>query len=347
MQSRTTLKIMCAVFLAALVTIERSDAQNAAIPWSAFDMGYGSSASGNTLAKSVIGLSFVGTSQQADTKIESGFLGLGLFRGASGVTFNVQGGWNMVAVPNHVPDPRKTVLFPQAISNAFLFDNGYVAAESLILGRGYWLKFSDVQSIGIFGLPATVETVAVGQGWNLIGGISTPVVAANVGSIPPAIVVSNFFDFNTPLGYVASSTVEPGKAYWVKTDQAGSLIISNSTPVSSRVVFRPTDELPPPPPPADIMEDRPSLPSSFGLGRAFPNPFNPETRIHYMLPEESYVQLRIYNVIGEEVAVLVDQWQEAGVQTVTWNAGSLPSGVYFYSMMAGSFKETRKVLLMR
>ena len=106
------------------------------------------------------------------------------------------------------------------------------------------------------------------------------------------------------------------------------------------------DELPPPPP-DQIAEDLPVLPAEYELGQAFPNPFNPETRIQYSLPRESQVRLRIYNVVGELVATLVDQQQEAGVKTVYWNAGMLSSGVYFYSLEAGSYTETRKMLLMR
>ena len=180
MKLRTKLRVFCALFIVIFVSIEQSQAQNSAIPWSSFNMGSGSSASGNTSVVSASGESFVGTSQAGDSKILSGFLANMLSAGVASVSVDVESGWNMVAVPNHVVDPRKTVLFPQAISNAFEFDAGYFAAESLQLGRGYWLKFSGPNSISIFGAPAVAETIAIGEGWNLIGGISSPVTAASV-----------------------------------------------------------------------------------------------------------------------------------------------------------------------
>jgi len=321
-------------------------AQTSTVPWSVFDMGFNIPASSMTSVKSIVGQTFIGTSVQLNTRVESGFLTGPWLHATASISVDVQGGWNMVAVPNHVSDPRKTVLFPGAISNAFEFKNGYVTAESLRMGRGYWLKFSQIQTVSISGLPAIAETIAVVQGWNLIGGISSPVATTMVGSIPPGIVVSNFFKFVTLQGYESSVTIDPGKGYWVKTDQAGSLIISTGPAIPGRVLFHPTAELPPPPP-DEMMEDDPALPSEYGLEKAFPNPFNPGTRIQYMLPAPGHVRLRIYNVIGELVATLVDQQEEAGVRTVNWNAATLPGGVYFYCLMAGPFTETRKMILIR
>ncbi len=90
-----------------------------------------------------------------------------------------------------------------------------------------------------------------------------------------------------------------------------------------------------------------SAPTSFALEAAYPNPFNPSTTIRYALPTESEVKLSVYDVLGREVAVLLDGRQEAGRHVVVWEAGGLPSGVYFYRIEAGAFRQARRVVLVK
>ena len=94
------------------------------------------------------------------------------------------------------------------------------------------------------------------------------------------------------------------------------------------------------------------IPTTYSLTQNFPNPFNPSTIIRYQLPTDNYVSLKVYDVLGSEVAVLVDEKQSAGTQEVTWNASVLGSGLYFYRIQASgehgtSFVETRKMILLR
>ena len=90
-----------------------------------------------------------------------------------------------------------------------------------------------------------------------------------------------------------------------------------------------------------------SLPSEFALEQNFPNPFNPATDIRFALPVASNVRLRVFNVIGQEIAVLADGMHSAGVYTVAFDASQLPAGVYFYRLEAGSFSDIRKMLLLK
>jgi Tol biopolymer transport system component len=90
-----------------------------------------------------------------------------------------------------------------------------------------------------------------------------------------------------------------------------------------------------------------AVPQEFWLAQNYPNPFNPSTVIEYTLPEENFVTLSVYNSLGEEVAVLVRGVRSAGVNSVTFDAGKLPSGVYLYRLSAGSFVETRKLVLVK
>jgi uncharacterized repeat protein (TIGR01451 family) len=91
----------------------------------------------------------------------------------------------------------------------------------------------------------------------------------------------------------------------------------------------------------------PEQPTSFALYGNYPNPFNPTTTIRYDVPEVTTVHVSVYDALGRMVASLVDGQQSAGKHSVTWDASDLPSGVYFSRMNAGSFVETRKMMLLR
>lgn len=83
------------------------------------------------------------------------------------------------------------------------------------------------------------------------------------------------------------------------------------------------------------------------LGAAFPNPFNPVTRISYVLPDQGHTMLAVYDVRGRRVATLVDAVMSSGEHTVTWNAKGIASGVYFYRLTAGDFSETCRMVLLK
>ncbi len=91
----------------------------------------------------------------------------------------------------------------------------------------------------------------------------------------------------------------------------------------------------------------PVLAGKYYLRQNYPNPFNPVTTIHYQLPRRSHVVLRIYNTLGQEVATLVNSLEEPGDKSVQWNAVGVASGVYFYRLQAGSFVQTRKLVVLR
>jgi minor extracellular serine protease Vpr len=89
------------------------------------------------------------------------------------------------------------------------------------------------------------------------------------------------------------------------------------------------------------------VPSVFVLHQNYPNPFNPSTKIAFSLPERNHVSLKIYNVLGEEIATPVDEVMNAGEYSVTFNAAHLASGIYFYTLTAGTFSQTKKMLFLR
>ncbi|UCE19819.1 MAG: T9SS type A sorting domain-containing protein [Gemmatimonadota bacterium] len=88
-------------------------------------------------------------------------------------------------------------------------------------------------------------------------------------------------------------------------------------------------------------------PSHFSLAQNYPNPFNPETSIEFALPRTAYIRLSVYNILGREVKVLVDDRMEAGYHAVRWETSNMPSGVYFYRLRAGDFSAVRSMVLMK
>ena len=89
------------------------------------------------------------------------------------------------------------------------------------------------------------------------------------------------------------------------------------------------------------------LPSAFELSQNYPNPFNPSTTIKYDLPKESRVKIDIYDILGREVATLVNDIKKAGSYRIIWNANRFASGVYLYRLQAGDYHEVRKLLLLK
>lgn len=89
------------------------------------------------------------------------------------------------------------------------------------------------------------------------------------------------------------------------------------------------------------------IPDKFGLDQNFPNPFNPVTRINYSIITGAVSKLKIYDVRGNEVMKLVNEFQNPGTYSVQWNAENFPSGIYYYSIESGKFSDTRKMMLIK
>jgi photosystem II stability/assembly factor-like uncharacterized protein len=88
-------------------------------------------------------------------------------------------------------------------------------------------------------------------------------------------------------------------------------------------------------------------PNDFVLFQNYPNPFNPSTTIAYEIPEPVHIRLVVYNALGQQIATLVAQQQNAGAFKVVWNASTLSSGIYFYRLQAGEFVETKKMVVVK
>ncbi len=105
----------------------------------------------------------------------------------------------------------------------------------------------------------------------------------------------------------------------------------------------------------DISDSKNDLPSGFNLSQNYPNPFNPSTKIKYTITsviasetkQSQFVTLKVYDILSNEVATLVNEVKPVGEYEIEFNATSLPSGIYFYKLQAGSFVETKKMVLLK
>ncbi len=99
----------------------------------------------------------------------------------------------------------------------------------------------------------------------------------------------------------------------------------------------------------DVDDEFDLIPTEYKLEQNYPNPFNPSTKISYQLPVSGNVTLKVFDVLGREVATLVDEYRDAGSYNLEFRIENLElsSGIYFYQLKAGEFVETKKMLLIK
>jgi hypothetical protein len=95
------------------------------------------------------------------------------------------------------------------------------------------------------------------------------------------------------------------------------------------------------------VAEKGTTPTVYELNQNYPNPFTPSTMIAYAIPQSGYVTLKVYNLLGAEVATLLNGDMQAGYHYANWNASGMASGVYIYQLTAGKFVETKKLTLMK
>ena len=151
------------------------------------------------------------------------------------------------------------------------------------------------------------------------------------------------------------------QGYWVKSNKTGSIMISSNPPAGAtafKIRIVDDGEMPPSPPEGEIASpasgELAMTPKEFRLEQNYPNPFNPVTTIGYEIALSSSLtgllamtRLVVYNLLGQEVAILVNEIRPAGNYEVQFDASKLPSGVYIYRLQAGSFNVTKKMILLR
>jgi hypothetical protein len=99
----------------------------------------------------------------------------------------------------------------------------------------------------------------------------------------------------------------------------------------------------------DALEeiDSRQFPDGFVLNQNYPNPFNPSTTIEFNVPKSEFVELKVYNILGKEITTLVSKKLNQGNHTYTFNRKNLASGIYYYQLVAGEYREVKKMILIK
>jgi hypothetical protein len=368
------------------------------------------------------------------------------------VSSNYINGWNMVSMPVEMAHSGYQEMFPNTSgSSLYSFNGSYVLEETMMMGSGYWLNFTQADEVSFSGPAMSSMTMSMLQGWNMVGALHETTGFVDNNNI---IQAGTLFGFNG--SYVPTTTMEPGQGYWVSTSAAGDVGIApaNASMSSAGQTVRDLNDLEsfnsltlesgeasvnlyfgndiqgefhrnqlslPPVPPAGMLDARfnggywitdmksvavdlqqgvgetsltlngdatysvtflsagkvvgtsvvsagqsvavpmaadgiqigvadeisGDIPAEFSLNQNYPNPFNPSTSIQFGIPESSDVKLEVMNMLGQRVALLVDENRGAGLYTVAFDASNLSSGMYLYRLQAGNFVQTRKLTLIK
>jgi hypothetical protein len=229
--------------------------------------------------------------------------------------------------------------------------------------QAYWLAIPQAINQTVTGFPVDGYTVHISSpGWYMIGSVSKPVDLDDLHAEPEGAFIAALGWNPATQSYYPATELARGEGCWLAIAQACDLTVGNgavthlaktTTKQSWADFIANFGSKPPQPPSAKFAESAGAgLPKEFNLARNYPNPFNPETRIEYALPKAVFVQLEIYNLLGQKVRTLVEKEQPAGFQKAVWDSRdesgrAMPGGVYLLRIKAGEYTAVRKITLLR
>jgi len=230
-------------------------------------------------------------------------------------------------------DNITSMVIPIVIGDNLITCNGVDFTGSL--DGGNMVKSFEVagSEINIYYLPADdgpTSTISANSGLIATLQLEVDISAPDYFVTLDANIIDNSFEAN---GQFFS--------YWVRpefADETGDGVILPSFSPALITIQKVTDI-------ADDLEDK--LPEAFELMQNYPNPFNPSTSILFALPQKSNVRLEVFNLLGQSVATIFNGNLEAGYHEFIWEAGSTPSGVYFYRLSTDDKSLTRKMMLLK
>jgi len=242
-------------------------------------------------------------------------------------------------------------------TNDFAFDavtqtsdawEGSSAAKMTILDGGGGFGLIPLLSVGDIGDPGTPVSQRYGsfKGYYKLNPLSDEIFEVLVLMLTSTILVgegtsqfpaaSNWTEFNVPIQYLSSETPDMAMLSMIVANSNGEATPGTWAIVDYVTFGTPTD-----------VEKINGLPEDYSIKQNYPNPFNPSTNIEYSIPSESFVELRVYDVLGNEVATLVNEQQQAGVYRTDFIANNLPSGMYFARISANDFTQVVKMTLLK
>ena len=291
------------------------------------------------------------------------------------LTLTLAGGWNLISGPGNiisiysVTDPDG-IIIPGTL---YGFEYNYIPSDELIPGKSYWLKTFQAGEITLtsgavakasqnsYSLKGKGNTLTI-NGIELYFGIELTDRERMSYSLPPKPPVGAFdarftgdWKYCGDLGEIevmnnsqhltlSYDIVIPLETQykWVLTSEESEDYILDG---SGEIVVNVSDRF-------TLTKELISIPKTFTLYQNYPNPFNPYTTFKYNLPIRSHVTLVIYDIIGEEIARLVNTTQDAGSKTIGWNSTDrfgrpVSSGVYFYELQTEYFNQRRKMILLK
>ena len=276
--------------------------------------------------------------------------------------WNLISGITSVVDVNTISDPNELII-PETF---FGFSGSYLEVTELDPGQGYWVRSAGEGDITISAGMRAIRreyinhlegaSTLVVNGQTLYFGMDVPDDKKLSYSLPPKpppgafdVRFSGDWKYSIDGGEIQLMSTMPTLPVsynvidgeeWILTHSDkgielplnGSGLLDIPGDISSIVLTRRVEEI---------------LPGAFNLKQNYPNPFNPVTEIKYEIPEEGFVSLKVFNILGEEVAVLVNERQPQGNYTATFSAGIFPSGVYVYTLESGGYTSVKKCILMK
>lgn len=289
--------------------------------------------------------------------------------------------WNLIGTLGAALPAASIVAVGTTIASQFFgYDNGYFTESYLQPGRAYWVKTTGAGTLQLRAPSAPGKAQAYDERADL-SRISSLTLSDNEGNHQTLLIAraednvgdSDFYELPPPPPSVLfDARFASGRMLEVAKDRSESLhkiILSSArypvtfswhtkfvastaslivdgkeitltgndvslTAPASSIVFR-------------TSSNHDHLPLSFDLKQNYPNPFNPTTELQFEIPVSSFATLKVYDVLGQEVATLLATELPAGRYTNSWDASTHPSGVYFYKLVADRYQQTRKMLLLR
>lgn len=154
------------------------------------------------------------------------------------------------------------------------------------------------------------------------------------GNTPVSFDSTKLVDLNFTATSLGSSTIEFLGSQSEISNSLGQIVVVEYVNGSVQLV-------------TDVTEQGNQIPSEYNLSQNYPNPFNPSTMIKYSIPKEGMVTLKVFDMLGKEVATLVNKYQTPGNYSVSFNASNLPSGVYIYKIESNNFNAVKKLMLLK
>jgi len=218
-----------------------------------------------------------------------------------------------------------------------------IISHKVQLGFVFPLQLGNVTAYGpdtIYSLGTDVEVNTGTNTYDAFGTVTLPtgtLGALRVVATTAAKVYLSGALINTTTSYTISWLTESGNQFEVEVDtpSSGTVLVHSATLITVGST------------PATLVKAAPQLPNSFTLKQNYPNPFNPSTQIQFSVPQAGFVSLKVYDMLGREVATLVHQELSPSTYSITWNAANVASGVYLYRLDAGNYSVTKKMVLMK